>query len=79
VPGRPHTYIPNSPHIQNQFSFWPGYEVEPGTAALFVTDEVDTLPKGLQEEFASIQRVDHFWTAFNGRQLKEYVVYYCRN
>lgn len=79
LPDRPHTYVPNSKQIQNQFSFWPGYDVSPGMTALFVSDEIDNMPPGLKKEFGFVERVDDFWTEFQGRKLKHYAVYYCHD
>lgn len=79
LPDHPTTFIPNADHIQNQFSFWPGYTATPGTTALFVTDEIDTIPARLKEEFASVEKVGEFWTTFRGKNLKRYVVYLCSN
>jgi hypothetical protein len=77
LPGHPQTFVPHSDRIENQFSFWPGYKVERGTKALFVTDETDRIPDSIKEEFPSIEKVGEFWTEWRGRQVKPYYVYQC--
>lgn len=78
LPGRPQTFVPNADRIQNQFSFWPGYHAEPGATALFVTDEMDTIPARLRQEYKSIEKVGTFWTKFQDRKLREYYIYRCQ-
>lgn len=78
LPGHPQTFVPNADHIQNQFSFWPGYTPQTGSTALLVTDETDTVPDRLKKEFATIEKVGEFWTEFRGRKLKQFYVFRCQ-
>lgn len=78
LPGQPAAYLPPAKYGDSQFTLWPGYEVKPGTRALFVTDSgTGEVPESLRGQFGKIQLVDDFWTTHHGRQLTRFHVYLC--
>jgi hypothetical protein len=76
--GRPTTYQPRQETIQNQFSFWPQYEVGPETSLLFFIKRGDPLPPEIQKDFSQIELIKQFITTYEGKDLKPYDVYFCR-
>ena len=38
LPDQPTTYLPPATYGESQFTLWPGYQLQPGTRALYVTD-----------------------------------------
>jgi 4-amino-4-deoxy-L-arabinose transferase-like glycosyltransferase len=78
LPDQPATYLPPAKYGDSQFSLWPGYQVEPDTRALYVTDfGYDFLPPVLHEEFEKIQLVDEFWAKHHGRPMTQFRIYLC--
>lgn len=77
LPDHPKVYQPTGWHPQ--FALWGGYQLTPGTRALFITTNnkgkiVKRAP--LPSEFATIKQVDDFWTEQNGRKIKRFHIYY---
>jgi len=78
LPDRPATYLPPAAYGDSQFTLWPGYQVQPGTRALYVTDSGnDWLPDTLQEGFSKIEVVDDFWSQHHGRPMTRFRIYLC--
>ena len=78
LPDQPATYLPPAKYGDSQFTLWPGYELQPDTRALFVTDSTkDALPKTLQDGFAKIELVDDFWAKYHGRPMTRFRIYLC--
>jgi 4-amino-4-deoxy-L-arabinose transferase-like glycosyltransferase len=78
LPDQPATYLPPAKYGDSQFTLWPGYELQAGTRALFVTDSTkDTLPKTLQDGFSKIELVDDFWAQHHGRPMTRFRIYLC--
>jgi 4-amino-4-deoxy-L-arabinose transferase-like glycosyltransferase len=75
LPDRPVTYIAKTKRIQNQFSFWPGYELTAESHGLLITDSIDEIPDALKEQFSSIEKIADFYRQDQGRDLKRYQVY----
>lgn len=75
LPDRPVTYLPPGPYGSSQFALWPGFDVQPGTRALFVTD--DSFPPTLlfYKQFDHYDLVDDFWTEHRGQRVYEFKVY----
>ncbi len=75
LPDRPTTYIPKTERIQNQFSFWPSYDLKSVRRAILVTDSIDEVPDALKLQFSNIEKVADFYRQDRGRDLKRYQVY----
>ncbi len=81
LPGHLTTYTPTSSTIDNQYDLWPGYQVGPNTAALFVTDsnEANAAPQILQKEFKHVTLLEKFYTQHHGNPVKQFQIYLCTN
>jgi 4-amino-4-deoxy-L-arabinose transferase-like glycosyltransferase len=78
LPDQPTTYLPPAKYGTSQFTLWPGYQLQPDTRALFVTDSTkDELPKTLQDGFGKIELVDDFWAQHHGRPMTRFRIYLC--
>jgi hypothetical protein len=77
LPDQPPTYLLPEPYGASQFTLWPGYNVQPDTRALFVTDSTKPPPKTLQEEFNRVEMVDDFWSQHHGRPMTHFRIYLC--
>jgi 4-amino-4-deoxy-L-arabinose transferase-like glycosyltransferase len=78
LPDQPTTYLPPAQYGDQQFTLWPGYEPQPDTRALYVTDSGnDLLPKTLSDGFGKIEMVDDFWAKHNGRPMTRFHIYLC--
>jgi 4-amino-4-deoxy-L-arabinose transferase-like glycosyltransferase len=78
LPDQPTTYLPPAKYGDSQFTLWPGYELQPDTRALYVTDSTkDALPKTLSDGFSKIELVDDFWTQHHGRPMTRFRIYLC--
>jgi 4-amino-4-deoxy-L-arabinose transferase-like glycosyltransferase len=78
LPDQPVTYLPPEQYGASQFTLWPGYQVQPGTRALYVTDSGnDVLPPTLQDGFGKIEVVDDFWAKHHGRPMTRFRIYLC--
>ncbi len=75
LPDRPTTYIPKTERIQNQFSFWPSYELNKESRGILITDSIDEIPDALKLQFATIEKVADFYRQDRGRDLKRYQLY----
>lgn len=77
--GHPRSYLPDTlPRIDNQFSIWPGYAIEPaGTPALFITD-FDFVPEPIKRDFESVVWLADLDAVGEGRTVGRYHVYLCR-
>jgi 4-amino-4-deoxy-L-arabinose transferase-like glycosyltransferase len=77
---RPPAFMFRSDRIENQYSFWPGYTVQPGTTALYVSNDLDyELPESLRHDFSKIEEVGHFWREYEGKRIDEYKVWRLAN
>jgi len=81
LPNHPTTYTPTSPTIDNQYDLWPGYQVGPSTAALFVTDSAsaDAPPAVLLNEFKHITLLEKFYTLHHGNPVHLFQIFLCTN
>jgi hypothetical protein len=79
LPDRPMTHIPKTERIQNQFSFWPSYDLQPDSRGILVTDSIDEVPDALKLQFGRIEKVADFYRQDRGRDLKRYQVYRLEN
>ncbi len=72
-------YQPDTrPHIDNQFSIWPGMEAETvGSNAIFVT-EWTAAPASLQRDFESVELIREATTHQDGRSLIHFRFYLCK-
>lgn len=77
LPDQPRTYVPTEAYGRSQFSMWPGYTVNPGTRALFVTESMDRMPAVLKQEFHRVELVDDFWSLHNGRPTTRFKIFLC--
>jgi hypothetical protein len=75
LPDHPVTYLAPAPYGTSQFTLWPGYEIKPGTRALFVADGQGLLPQKLKDAFDGWQLLDDFWSAHRGRPTTHFRVY----
>lgn len=75
LPDRPVTHIPRTERIQNQFSFWPSYELKEDSRAILVTDSIDEVPDAIKQQFSIIEKVADFYRQDQGRDLKRYQIY----
>ena len=77
LPDQPTTYLPPAPYGASQFTLWPGYQVKPGTRALFVTDNgnPDPLPKVLRNQFDQCLLADDFWSYYRGHPIFQFRIY----
>jgi 4-amino-4-deoxy-L-arabinose transferase-like glycosyltransferase len=75
LPGHPTVYQPTDWHPQ--FKLWGGYQLTPGTRALFITtakkSPAEKTP--LDTEFGSPELVDDFWAQENDRNIREFRIY----
>ncbi|MEI8340659.1 MAG: glycosyltransferase family 39 protein [Verrucomicrobiota bacterium] len=80
LPGHPDTYMPTSPHIENQFSIWPGYlKIEkPGASGLFVSDSKD-VPNSFRKDFGEVKPLGEFDATYRDRFVKKYYFFLCRD
>ena len=79
LPDQPTVYLPPAPYGSSQFTLWPGYNVTPGTRALFVRWDLNDPPLALRKQFTNIRLVDDFYTQSHGRALKHVCIYLCTN
>ncbi len=81
LPGHPTAYTPSSSTIDNQYGLWPGYQVGPGTAAIFVTyeEKPNAVPAVLQQEFKHVTFLEQFFTTQDGRPVRQFQIYLCTN
>jgi hypothetical protein len=78
LPDQPVTYLPPAQYGETQFTLWLGYQLQPDTRVLFVTDDGNgAVPKSLQDEFGKIELVDDFWTQHHGRPMTRFHIYLC--
>jgi len=78
LPDQPVTYLLPAKYGDSQFTLWPGYDLQPDSRALYVTDSgKDVLPKSLQDEFGKIELVDDFWAQHHGRPMTRFRIYLC--
>jgi 4-amino-4-deoxy-L-arabinose transferase-like glycosyltransferase len=78
LPDQPTTYLLPAKYGDSQFTLWPGYQLQPDTRALYVTDSGnDLLPKTLQGEFGKIELVDDFWAKHQGHPMTRFRIYFC--
>jgi hypothetical protein len=77
LPDQPTTYLPPEEYGASQFSLWPGYHLQPGTHALFVTDSTRGVAKNLPAEFNKVELVDEFWAQHHGRPMTRFFIYLC--
>jgi hypothetical protein len=75
LPDHPTTYLPKAPYGSSQFTLWPGYDLQPGTRALYVTDSTNPLPAKVQEEFGESRLLDDFWSTHHGRAMTRFRIY----
>ncbi len=79
LPDQPTPYLLPATYGDTQFTLWPGYEIRPGTRALYVTTSNGSPPKILQEEFSQVELVDDFWSQHHGRPMTRFCIYLCTN
>jgi 4-amino-4-deoxy-L-arabinose transferase-like glycosyltransferase len=79
LPGHPVAYVQPEPYGQSQFTLWPGYTVEHGTRALFVTMGKRQLPQRMKDDFNHSQLVDDFWSEHRGRATTRFRIYFLLN
>jgi 4-amino-4-deoxy-L-arabinose transferase-like glycosyltransferase len=77
LPDQPITYLLPAPYGATQFTLWPGYNLQPDTRALFVTDSTNPAPKTLEEQFNKVELVDDFWSEHHGRPMTRFRIYLC--
>jgi hypothetical protein len=75
LPDQPVTYLLPEAYGASQFDLWPGYHLQPGTHALYVTRL--GAPKNLAEEFNQVELVDDFWSQHHGRPMTRFFIYLC--
>ena len=78
-PDRPQVFLPSHEGIQNQFSFWPGYEDGFwGATALFISDS-EEIPVQLIREFSSVEPLKSTWSQHRGKPVNRYHIFICRH
>ena len=75
LPDHPRTYLLRDRYGATQFTLWPGYDLAPGTQALYVTDSTKPLPPKVQDEFQEANLLDEFWSVHRGRPVKRFRIY----
>jgi 4-amino-4-deoxy-L-arabinose transferase-like glycosyltransferase len=75
LPDHPRTYLPKEPYGSSQFTLWPGYELQPGTRALYVTDSTNALPAKIRDDFGESRMLDEFWSVHRGRAMTHFRIY----
>ena len=75
LPGHPFTYLPPAPYGNSQFTLWPGYAVDHGTRALFVSDSRGPLPRQIKNEFNRWELLDSFWSEHRGRSTTHFQIF----
>jgi len=75
LPDHPPTYLPKAPYGSSQFTLWPGYNLVPGTQALYFTDNMKPLPSSLLQEFGESRLLDDFWSMYRGRPSIHFRIY----
>lgn len=80
-PDRPQIYIQQSHRIENQFSFWAGYDemMTHELSALFVCRGEEGPRPSFQAEFSSVELRKEFTTRFRNRPMEMYRIYFCSN
>jgi len=79
VKPRRRVYCANYGREKNQFDFWPGYENEPkGSDALFI-DKRKEPPSEIYEEFERVEPAGEVPVTINGRHVRTFYVFHCRN
>ncbi|MEM6821704.1 MAG: glycosyltransferase family 39 protein [Verrucomicrobiota bacterium] len=78
-PDRPQVFLPKSDRIENQFSFWPGYDelMKHEHSALFICRGEEGPRQSLVDEFADVRLIKEFHTTFQGRMIHLYRIYLC--
>jgi hypothetical protein len=85
-PDHPPVYLPETPVFENQFAFWPRYDISgseqnpfAGRPALFVTDRPDDgVPTSLTDNFAETERIGVYEIRQKGGLLRTIHVFACR-
>jgi hypothetical protein len=77
LPDQPTTFLLPADYGSTQFTLWPGYQVSPGTRALYVTGSTTELPQILLDEFKKVELEDDFWSQHHGRPMTEFRIYLC--
>jgi len=77
LPDQPTTYLQPEPYGSTQFTLWPGYDVGPGTRALYVTTSDGPPPESVQKQFSKVELVDDFWSQYHGRPMTRFHIYLC--
>jgi 4-amino-4-deoxy-L-arabinose transferase-like glycosyltransferase len=77
LPDQPPTYLLPEPYGSTQFTLWPGYHLQPGTRALYITDATNPALDALHKEFDQVKLVDHFWALHHGRPMTHFRIYLC--
>jgi hypothetical protein len=75
LPDHPVTYLPPARYGKTQFTLWPGYEVEPGTRALYIAAGERPVPEKLKNEFDHCQKIDDFWSQHRGRDTTHFHIF----
>ena len=81
VSQQPLVYYQSSPHPDNQFYFWPGYNTRRGENAIFV-QEVEApqpAPSQLHQEFQSITDLGMRDVSHRGIVFRQVQLFQCRN
>ena len=80
LPGRPDTFMPDSDHVDSQFSIWPSYtqRFKAGDSGLFVSDSND-IPNILKQQFTEVKRVQEFPVTYGERSIKNIYFFLCRD
>ncbi len=81
VPGAPLVYTLRTAHPENQFYFWPAYEMRKGENALFLeeTDDPMPAPRTLLADFESVTNLGMREAFYYGQEFRRYQVYLCRD
>lgn len=77
LPDHPRIFQPTDRHPQ--FKLWGGYQLVPGTRALFITTAIQenatNLGAPFSTEFNPPKLADDFWAQENGRDIKRFQIY----
>ena len=79
LPNHPDPFMPDSDHIESQFSIWPSYSkrFKEGDSGLFVSDS-NEFPEIFKQQFSEVKRLEAFQVTYKERDIKKIYFFLCR-
>lgn len=80
LPDQPLVYYRSSPHPQNQFFFWPGYQSRVGENAIYIhkADQPGPPPESIRAEFERVEDWGILEVPYKGKIFHRFQVFACR-